>query len=141
MIGDFGKDEVDDSTLESYLDDATLELTSDFVDAYGVSSPVADFDALVSQYHPEIILRAAINWWWNRAAKLQDKHSQSMGDADHKLSEKWDRAMAMIKELEARYAVTQQLGTDVSIGDFSRFSKKTLTRLGGRPEEVILDDF
>lgn len=140
LIGDYGKDSISEDTLESYLDDATLELTSDFTDSAGVITPVSDFDALVKQYHPEIILYAAINWWWNRASALADKHSQSVGDAEHKLSEKWERAIAMIKELEQRYAATQQLGTDITVGNFSRFSKKTLTRLGGRSEEAALNE-
>lgn len=141
LIGDFPTGKYDDAYIENYLDDAVQELTADFTDTLGVSAPVTDFDALLKQYHPEIIVWAALNWWWNRASQLSDKHSQSVGDSDQKLSEKWDRAMAMIKELEARYQLIQALGTDISIGDFSRWSKKTMSRLGGRSEETIIDEF
>lgn len=140
LVGDYPKGDVDDPTIESYLNDAVTELTADFTDAAGTSAPVTVFDSLVKEYHPEIILWAAINWWWNRLAILADRHSQQVGDASQKMSEKWDRALAMIKELEARYALVQSLGTDISIGNFSRFSKTTLTRLGGQREETALED-
>lgn len=140
LIGDYPAAAVIDATVEGYLDDAVQELTADFVDTAGASAPVTDFDVLLKQYHPEVIVWAALNWWWNKASALADRHSQSVGDSDQKLSEKWDRAMAMIKELEARYQLIQALGTDISIGDFSRWSKKTMSRLGGRSEEQIIDE-
>lgn len=134
-IGDYGVDTVDDTEVDAFLDDATLELTSDFVDVNNLSAPVNDFDVLVAQYHPEVVVKAAINWWWHRAAKLTEHHTQTVGSASANTSEKWDRAMEMIKQLEELYANIQALGTDITFGNLSRFSKSTLTRLGGRREE------
>lgn len=135
LVGDYPAGSVDDATVESYLNDAVAELTADFTDASGVSAPVTVFDALVKEYHPEVILWGAINWWWNRLAILADRHSQTVGDAAQSISEKWDRALAMIKELEVRYNTISALGTDISVGNFSRFSKQSLLRLGGNREE------
>lgn len=133
LIGDYNKDVVDDADLDSYLDDAVAELTADF------ATPVIDFDILVTQYKPEVILRAAINWWWQRAAELADKHSTSVGQSAQNVSEKWDRAMEMIRRLETRYMEIQQLYTDITFGNISRFSKSTLTRIGGQREEDVMD--
>lgn len=133
LIGDFGEDAVLDAEIKSYLDDAVRELTADF------TSPVTDFDVLVQQYHPEVIYKGAINWWWDKAAKLADKHSTTVGQASQNVSEKWDRAMEMIRRLEEAYMNIQLLQTDISIGNISRFSKTTLTRIGGVSEEKTLE--
>lgn len=132
LIGDYGRDSVDDSDIETYLDDAVRELTADF------TTPVADFDSLYIQYKPEVIVYAAINYWWNIAAKLVDHHSQTTGQSSHNASEKWDRAMEMIRTLREQYATIQQLGTDITQGNLSRFSKATLSRWGGVREEDAL---
>lgn len=131
-IGDFDSLVVDDATIESYLDDAVRELTSDF------ATPVTTFDTLVFEYHPEVIVKAAINWWWNFAAKATDKHSTTVGQSSQNVGEKWDRAMQMIAKLEELYDNIQALGTDIYQGNISRFSKSTLTRIGGMSEEDSL---
>lgn len=133
LIGDFGDEAVDDSELDSYLDDAVRELTADF------ATPVVEFDNLVTQYKPEAIYKAAINWWWDRAAKLADKHSVSVGQSAQNVGEKWERAMEMIRLLEEHFAAIQTLGTDITFGNISRFSKATLTRIGGLREEDAID--
>lgn len=135
-IGDFGTSAVDDATIKSYFDDAVRELTADFVDVNNLSAPVTDFDVLVPQYHPEVIVKAAINWWWQKAARLADHHTQTVGQSSQNASEKWDRAMEMIRHLEELYATIQALGTDITFGNISRFSKATLTRIGGQREET-----
>lgn len=132
LVGDYAKNEVTDNEIESYLDDATEEATSDF------GMPVTDFDVLVKQYHPEVVYAAAINWWWDTAAKLQDRHSQTVGQASQGASEKWDRAIKMIELLRAQLDVIQLLEVDIIMGNNSRFSKDTLTRVGGVEEEKAL---
>lgn len=133
LIGDYGKNDVDDTTIDSYLDDAVYELTSDF------ATPVADFDVLKTQYHPEIIYKGAINWWWNRMATLAEKHSMSSGGQQQNVGEKWDRAFQIIQRLEEKYDQIQMLGVDIEFGNISRFSKSTLTRIGGQREEDAID--
>lgn len=140
LIGDYGEDAVGDAEIDSYLDGAVNELTMDFTDTNAISAPVTDFDTLVPQYRPEVILYAAINYWWNKASVFADRLSTSIGQASQNAEVKWEHAVKMIEMLEKRYADIQALGTDVSIGNFSRFSKKTLMRYGGRSEEEILAD-
>lgn len=135
LIGDYESELVDDSIIEEYLDDATRESTEDFVNSSYISAPVLDFGLLAPQYHTEVIYLAAINWWWNLAAKQAPKHSQTMGQASQNVSETWDRAMRMIDVLRTRYSQIESLGTDITMGNLSRFSKGTLTRIGGRREE------
>lgn len=141
LIGDFGRSQVDDSTIDSYLNDAVAELTADFVDEDNVSAPVTDFDNLVAQYKPEVILYAAINWWWNVASMYVNHHSQTVGQTSHQASEKWERAMRMIETLTTQFTNSQTLGTDISIGNLSRFSKQTLQRYGGMREEDTLERY
>lgn len=138
LIGDFGRNNVIDSEIEGYLDDATRESTEDFVNSSRVSAPVTDFDALVPIYHTEVIYLAAINWWWDFAAKESRKHSQTMGASAQNVSETYDRALQMIDRLRTEYTRIQSLGTDINMGNLSRFSKQTLTRLGGQSEEDAL---
>lgn len=133
-VGDYGKNTITNGDIDAYLDDATFEVTSDF------ATPVTDFDVLIVQYHPEVILLAAINWWWQRAAQLTEHHTQSIGQGTQNASEKWDRAMQMIEKLEDKYLLIQQLGIDITIGNLSRWSKSSLMRLGGNSEENILAD-
>lgn len=129
LIGDFGINAVDDATIEIFLNDAVRELTADF------ATPVTVFDTLVQQFHPEVIYWAAINWWWDYASKQTEKEMVSMGDATSNPSTRWDRAMQMIDRLTKTYMEIQLLGIDVYIGNLSRFSKATLTRIGGHREE------
>ena len=135
LVGDYGEGFVDNNTIDQYLNDATTELTADF------TVPVTSFDTLVKQYHPEIIVWAAINWWWNVASNLVQHHTQSIGGASHQASEKWERAMRMIEMLTTRFNEIQTLGQDITIGHLSRFSKLTLTRFGGRSEEDALESY
>lgn len=130
LIGDYGKNAVSDTEIETYLDDTCYELTADF------ATPVTDFDTLVVQYHPEVVYKAAINWWWQYATSAGEKHSMSMGQATQNVGEIWNRAMTTIEKLEAHYKLIQLLGIDIIIGNFSRFSKQTLTRIGGVEEEA-----
>lgn len=140
LIGDFGKDNIDNEIITSYLNDATYEVTTDFVNIQRISAPVVDFDNLVVQYHIEVVYLAAINWWWNKLGSLTDKHSQTVGDSSQSVSEKWDRAKQMIDTLTLKYLEIQQLGTDVTMGNLSYFNKRTLTRTGGQPEEDAVND-
>lgn len=134
LIGDYGTNTIPASTIDDYLNDAAAELTADF------TTPVAVFDSIVSQFRPEIVVWAARNYWWNLASKYVDHHSTSMGGgASHQASEKWDRAMRMIEYLEEYFSKIQTLGTDIMLGNLSRFSKRTLTRFGGVREEDALE--
>lgn len=141
-VGNYGATTaISDQEIDSYLNDATLELTADFTDSAGLSSPVADFDNLVPQYKPEVVLHAAIQWWWNKAAVYaSEMRRANVGDA-HTEYERWERAMEMIKSLSTRYSEIQALGTDISMGNLSRFSKQTLTRHGGVSEEESVERY
>lgn len=134
-IGDYTDEKVDDTDIEVYLDDATAELTADFTDADGASAQVTEFDNLVIQYRPEVVVWASINFWWQKAALYAERHSQTVGQASQSASEKWERAMEMIRRLTEYYDKIGLLGTDITIGNLSRFSKITLTRIGGQREE------
>lgn len=137
LIGDYTKNKVEPEVIEAYLDDAARELTAN--DPTNLSAPVIAFSALEVRYHPEVVVKAAINWWWNVAAEASTKHSQTVGPATQNVSETWDRAMEMISRLEEQYQKIQTLGTDITVGNISRFSKVTLTRVGGKREENALD--
>lgn len=139
LVGDYSTEVIDDGDIDAYLDDATRELTSDFVDVNGLPAPVTDIDTLVVQYHPEVIYFAAISWWWNYAADQTDQATTTVGTASEDLSTRWTRAMEMIKQLREQYDKIQLLGTDITIGNLSRFSKITMTRLGGQSEESARD--
>lgn len=157
LIGDFGVDSVDNHTIDAYLDDATFEVTADFVtistqspvldspqfnqfeDFTSVSSqPITKFDELYHQFHPEVIYKAAINWWWNRASSLAGKLSQTVGTASQDVTRLYDNAMAMIATLEEKYDKIQQLGLDIQMGNISYFNKRHLQRAGGQREENAL---
>lgn len=127
-----GKDEtfIADLNCDSYLDDACRELTQDFK-----NGPVTDFDTLVQQYHPEVIYRAAINWWWEYASQQTTKHNTTVGSASQDEGERWDRAMQMIERLETRFDSIQTLGTDITMGNLSRWDRTNLRRIGGESEE------
>lgn len=129
LIGDMTTKAVSEEDITIALNDATLELTRDF------ATPLTSFDGMVGQYHPEIIYKAAINWWWDKLGQLQDKHSTSIGQASQSVSEKWDRAYQMIQWLETQYDEIQSLKVDITIGNYSRFSKLSLRRIGGIREE------
>lgn len=134
LIGDYAVNVVPDTELEYYLDDATAEGSSQAFD-----TPITDYDLLPSRYSVETIYLAAINWWWDAAAKLSSRHSQTVGQAQQGASEKWDRAMEMISRLQARYDEISELKNSIYMGNNSRFSKSTLTRIGGQEEESALD--
>lgn len=130
LIGDnYATPLISDVEVTSYFNDAVWELTGDF------ATPLADFDTLITQYHNEVIYKAAINWWWNDLAVLQDRHSITVGQQSQNVSEKWDRAMKMIEALQVQYDIVQQLRVDITIGNYSRYSKQTLRRIGGIREE------
>lgn len=133
LIGDFDKNEVPNSSLDALLDDATFEVTNDF------TPPVTDFDVLVVQYHPEIIYKAAINYWWNKLGNWTEKYSVSAGAQSQNVGERWDRVMQIIQQLEQKYQEISYLGTEIAIGNLSRFSKESLTRIGGQNEEDVMN--
>lgn len=133
LIGDFGVGNVSDEEAVSFLDDTASELTHYNTNIY--STPVATLDALGEEYKRETIYKAAINWWWDYAAKLSDHHSMSLGSATQNVSEKWDRAMQMISQLEIQYQQICRLEVDITHGNLSRWSKQTLRRIGGVDEE------
>lgn len=141
-IGNYGAAvQISDADIDSYLNDATAELTADFTDSAGLWSPVMDFDNLVPQYKPEVILYAATQWWWNKASGYAAAIKRAnVGDA-HTETERWERAMEMIRLLSERYTAIQALGTDITIGNLSRFSKQTLTRHGGVSEEASVERY
>lgn len=139
LVGDYAQNTISDLFIDGYLDDAVRELTSDFVDVDGNPAPVTVFSNLVSQYKPEVIYFAAIQWWWNFAADQSEKSIHTVGSASEDMSQRWERAMEMIKQLREQYDRIQILGTDITIGNLSRFSKITMTRLGGQSEESARD--
>lgn len=136
LIGDFEVDEIDDTTLESYLDDAAYEASS----SEGSFTTVTEFDLLPGRYKREVIILAAINFWWQRASVYAQKLSTTTGQAAQNVSEKWERAMSMIEKLQAMYTERSVLGSEPSMGNLSRFDRGTLTRVGGKSEEQALDD-
>lgn len=131
-----GKTNVDilDNEIEVWLADATRELTSDFV-----PSPVTDIDNLAVIYHPEVVLYAAINWWWNYASQQAEKHTTVIGQESEQKGTRFDRAMQMIDKLQARYDKIQALGTDITVGNLSRWTKQGLYRIGGMSEEDAMN--
>lgn len=119
-----------DSAIKVYLDDACSELTADFT-----PSPVTDFDNLVTQYHPETIYKAAINYWWNQLAIASAKHSQAAGQVTQNVGERFDRIMQMIDKLQAYYDEIESLGIDITMGNLSYWSRGSMRRIGGQSEE------
>lgn len=154
LIGDFNTHVVPDTVIVTYLNDATFEVTADFVaettsapsfdSAQGQAfttvrpAPVNTFDELYIQFHPEVVVKAAINWWWQKASEYADRLTTTVGQASQQVSDKWTRAMTMIEMLEVRYERVQQLGINIQIGNFSYFDKRYLNRVGGIREEASL---
>lgn len=134
LIGDFGVNNVADADVDAALADATYELTS----MSGAVPTTWTFDTISTQYHPEIVYKAAINWWWQYATSEGEKFSVSMGAASSNQGERFQKAMSIIEGLQAHYDQIKFLGVEMTNGDYSRFSKKTLSRLGGQPEEAAL---
>lgn len=135
LVGDYGANTLTTNEINSWLNDAVFELTADFQTSAGASAPISEFDTLVQEYHPEVIYKAAINYWWSKAAELSGHLSTTVGTASQQSSDKWTRAMQMIQTLEAKYQEIQSLGIDITIGNLSYFSKQSLTRRGGQSEE------
>lgn len=129
LIGDFKTTLVSDANIDALFNDTVLELTGDF------ATPLVDFNTLLAQYHNEVIYKAALNFMWNRLGELQEKHSISVGAATQNVGEKWDRLWQMIQWLQTQYDEIQQLRIDITIGNYSRYSKQTLRRIGGTSEE------
>ena len=130
LVGDYEAEALSDEEVTQNLNDACVELTSDF------ATPVLTFDGLVTEYHPELVYKAAINWWWNKLSDYADnKHSVSIGSASQNVGEKWERGWQMIQNLQSTYDQIQTLRIDITIGNYSRFSKQTLRRVGGVREE------
>lgn len=130
LVGDFTAQSLSTNYITALLNDTTYELTGDF------ATPITSFDTLLTQYHNEVIYKAAINYWWNDLSELQEKHSMTLGGgATQNVGEKWDRAWQMIQSLQATYDQIQMLQVDITIGNFSRYSKQTLRRIGGIREE------
>lgn len=154
LVGDYGHNAITDQVIQTYLDDATYEVTTDFVtestqapalDSNQFSSfttvtpaPLTRFDELFVQFHPEVIYKAAINWWWNRASELSGRLSQTVGQATQNVTDLYTNAMQMIANLEVRYEKIQQLGLDIEMGNISIFNKRHLQRQGGQREESAL---
>lgn len=132
LIGDFNNATPLMSTpaITTLLNDTVLELTGP-----QFATPIYAFDSLFQQYHVEVIYKAALNYMWNRLGELQEKHSISMGSAAQNVGEKWDRLMQMIQWLQAEYDKIEQLQIVISTGNYSRWSKQTLRRIGGTSEE------
>ena len=76
LVGDSNSLKLGTSDIDDCLNDATYELTIDFATPLG-------FDTLLTQYHNEVIYKAAINWWWNNLSELQDRHSIQVPDRKH----------------------------------------------------------
>jgi len=136
LVGDFeSPPKIVDADLDGDLDDAAYDYSSR---DYWLD-PVTTFDAIPATRKIEVIYYAAIQWWWNRAAQLADKHTQTVGQASQNVGEKWDRAMQMIAQLETQLAAIVANIDVIKVGNNSRFSKVTLTRLGGVEEEAARD--
>lgn len=131
MVGDYNTQSLATPVIFSYLNDATNELTG------GFATPLYSLDDIDYEHHNEVIHMAALNWWWNRLAELEDRHSINVGSAAQNVSEKWDRAMQMITNLQQDYDEIQQLRTVIKEGNLSRWSKQTLRRVGGVSEEDV----
>lgn len=157
LIGDYTAKAVSDQEILNYLNDATFEVTTDFVAITTttpvLSSPVFNqfehftevkpvpvkvFDELYIQFHPEVIYKAAINFWWSKASELAGRLTSTVGQASQNVSELYQNAMAMIASLEEHYKGIQQLGLDITVGNFSYFNKRTMERVGGQREEDSL---
>jgi hypothetical protein len=129
LVGDSDTGLISEIEITALLNDTVNELTGDF------ATPLSNFDLLVNQYHNEVIYKAAINWWWNRLAELTEKHSMSIGSSAQNVGEKWDRCQMMINMLQGTYDQIQMLQVDITVGNYSRYSKQTLRRIGGVREE------
>src|SRR3954470_23967964 len=141
LVGDYGEDTIDDGIVDSYLDDAAAELTADPGNLPNGVGPLTDFDQLPSEFRPEVITFAGINWWWNLAANLQEKHSQSLsGGMTQQVGERWERAMRMIEQLQLHYDTLQSLRPDINVEQLSYFSKASLRRVGAQREETVIDE-
>lgn len=130
LVGDYRANKISDNDVVIALNDACWELTS-----HNYATPVGVFDSLYTVYHNEVIYKAAINFWWERVSVLQDQLSTTVGGASQQVSDKWTRALQMVAELETRYDAIQQLNVTIIEGNFSRFSKQSLRRIGGVSEE------
>lgn len=157
LVGDFAHSNITTQVIDTYLNDATAEVTADFVTTK-VESPVLDspefnqfessttvtpaqimtFDELYIQFHPEVIYKAAINWWWNRASEFAGHLTTTIGSAAQNVSELYERCILMIQQLETHYQAIQQLGLDIQMGNISYFNKRYLQRAGGQREESAL---
>lgn len=157
LTGDFGINAIAEQDIAICLNDATFEVTADFVKittrAPVLSSPefnqfesftdvkpqpIRTFDELYIQFHPEVIYKAAINYWWNQAAQLAGRLTTTVGQASQQVSDLYARAMNMIAALEVHYQSIQQLGLDIEMGNISYFNKRYLERTGGEREEDSL---
>lgn len=130
LIGDNSINNTTDQALIGLLNDTTLELTG-----HNFPTPLYAFDSLIMQYHNEVIIKAAINWWWDYLSKLQARVSTTVGAASQNLDALWQRALQMIQQLEERYEQVAQLYITIVEGNSSRWSKQTLRRIGGTEEE------
>lgn len=131
LTGDYGKNDIPDTEIEDYFDDAARQATS----TEGTMVTVTDFDLLDERYKPEIVILAAINWWWNRAADYTDSYSTTIGQSSEQAGVRWDRAIQMIQQLQTMYENVAVLGNDPTMANLSRYSKITLSRIGGVAEE------
>lgn len=134
-IGNYDQTPVSDAFIDAYLDDAARELSS----SEGSMVTVIDFDVLNSTYKPEVIILAAINYWWNKAAEYLTKVNMTVGQASVEPGVRYDRAMQMIERLQELHSKVAVLGSEISVNHISRFSKQTLTRLGGQREEKFFE--
>lgn len=137
LVGDFNDRLILDADITQYLNDAAREVSAQEEAILLTNS----FDLIPDMYKPEVIYQAAINWWWNRAAKLSDKHSQTVGQSSQNVGEKFDRAMQMIDALQTKLTELRNSTANhtVYFGHNSRFSRSTLTRIGGKREEDALN--
>lgn len=132
-VGDFDNETIDEAVIDSYLDDATAEATAPHVSA---DTPiVTSYDSLNQKYAPEVVLLAAINWWWNKAANYADKLTTTVGQASEQATDRWNHAMQMIQSLQDLYSTIEILGRDPDVGNLSHWNRNTLSRVGGVSEE------
>lgn len=132
-IGDYDIQAVPDSTIDSYLNDATAEATAPHI---GPDAPIiTSYDLLPPKYSIEVILLAAINWWWNKIGGYATLLTTTIGQASEEASDRYQHALSVATSLQQLYDNTKVLGQTPDVADLSHWNRNTLTRVGGQSEE------
>jgi hypothetical protein len=116
----------DDTKIQGFLD-----ITS-FLVSRVYATPWGNFESVPSKYQYPITLYAAIEFWWSKAAEYASSFDVQMGgNSGQKSSQRFDRAIEMIRllkeELEevAKDMIDINSSGDILVGDLIKRSKFT----------------